>query len=40
MAALVVIVKKDLWERDPSRFLKRELESHWEEKPDSTCFIL
>ena len=40
MAALITIVKKDPWERYPSRFLKRELESHWEEKSDSTCFIL
>ena len=40
MAALIIIVKKDSWERYPSRFLKRELESHWEEKSDSTCFIL
>ena len=40
MATLIIIVKKDPWERYPSRFLKRELQSYWEEKSDSTCFIL
>ena len=39
MAVLIIIVEKDPWERYPSRFLKRELESHWEKKSDSTCFI-
>ena len=39
MAALIIIVEKDPWERSPSRFSKRELESHWEEKSNSACFI-
>ena len=39
MAAWIIIVEKDPWERVPSRFSKRKLESHWEEKWDSACFI-
>ena len=40
MATLIIIVKKDPWERYPYRFLKMKLESHLKEKSDSACFIL
>ena len=36
MATLIIIVEKDPWVRYPSRVLKRELESHGEEKSGSS----